>query len=188
MRDYIGSADAYNIYIGSYDSLIKSKLADSGYMSDEMIRGIRLERDIIEQFCLAEEHEEVELQVSIKRDYCRATLDGLIRSASLVIEAKTSKYDCPLNLMKDYPRYYYQVQWQLWLLGLEEKVEPFGVLLWCKCPQIDSGKSPYDEEGHLDITVIKIAPDASVHEVFEKNSREFWVKWREAKVGTKRGN
>lgn len=185
MRDYIGSADAWWIWRGtekSYNALIKSKLRDSMYVSPQMARGITLERDIIDQ-CVSRK---VEYQKKVQHeflDYCSATLDGL--SPRLVIEAKTSVNDAPdgaEGLIEDYPKYFYQVQWQMWVSNTIE-----AVILWCKCPPIDSEESPFDETGALDIEIIYIFADQFVFKAFENNAREFWPLWEKAKEGHRYG-
>lgn len=201
MRDYIGSADAYNIFIGSYDPLIRSKLKDSSFMSARMQRGLNLETDVLEQYAaeLAEycgfEMKEILSQVryegggsgltKLVPKYCKSTCDGVATYAYCekvvreIWEVKTSEADCPeteVDLKLEYPKYYYQVQWQMWCSGLRD-----ATVVWCKCPPIDSGESAYNDRGELEIHSIEVEYDESVAKVFAENAPRFWEKWEEAR-------
>ena len=185
MRDYIGSADAYDIFKGNYVSLIKSKLTDNQFVSAAMARGIQLERDIVEQWCSDNGIAEVEGQVQItneKLPYSHSTLDALakVKKSQLIIEVKTSKEKAPKDqgaLFLKYPKYFYQVQKQMWDSGIKR-----AVILWCKCPDIESNESPYDEDGRLDITAIYIPYSPDVTKVFATNCPLFWKEWEAAKA------
>lgn len=187
-RDYIGSADAHAIYGGRYDALIRSKMKDSDFKSARMQRGLTLERDIIEQYRDSGIHglsveATLDFQVRVthpEMDFCKATLDGLLVDgpARIITEAKTSEHEAPedeQDLMVKYSNYYYQVQWQMWLEGCG------AVVLWCKCPPMESEESPYDEDGWLDITEIPVTPNPAVWKVFEASAPEFWEQWERAK-------
>lgn len=141
-----------------------------------MSRGVLLERDIIEQ----EFSDKPTLQHRVLKDdkpYCSATLDGYWIDMKHVIEVKTSIYSCPsmFFLIRKYPQYYMQVQWQLWVSGAKT-----ASIIWCKCPE-DYDESPYDENGMLDVSEILIEPDQSLFDVFEENAPVFWKLWTEAK-------
>lgn len=182
-RDYIGSADAYDIYRGGDEALIKSKLRDSDCMSEKMHRGVMLEGEVLD---FLEEVWEVsiERQVTICASalgfkFCHATLDGRIAGGCIPIEVKTSQHDSPadeLELLRDYPSYYYQVQWQIWLAE-----EGKGTVAWCKVPE-DVNESPYDEYDQLDVNVFDVHADPDVFAVFAKNAPCFWARWCKAKA------
>jgi hypothetical protein len=190
-RDYIGSADAYDIYKRNYDALIRNKLKDSNFLSAAMSRGILLERDIIEQYAQGLGLDSVFWQVQYRDTeflipYCSCTLDGLANLSNddeapdwEVWEVKTSKNDCPAtltDLKAKYPRYYYQVQFQMWRTGVQK-----AKILWCKCPDAETSENVYDEDGKLDITIMDIPFARVVKGYFTRNSKEFWKEWTVAK-------
>ena len=190
-RDYLGSADAYDVFHGRYEQLAASKLKDSGFVSDQMQRGIQLERDVLEQYASSiPDSWYIDSQVRVESDrkgvpaYCKATLDGMTMREKFDgvenIEVKTSEKECPedeADLKAKFPKYWYQVQWQAWIDLIKENM-----VLWCKCPPIASEESPYDDEGLLDVTELAVKPDPETWEVFEKNAPEAWAVWEKAKA------
>lgn len=196
MRDYIGSADAYHIFKENYTSLMKSKLADNQFVSDAMARGIMLERDIVEQYAIDNNAENVGLQLEFQSalyDYCKCTVDAFaevevktrkMRGVKNAIEreffqeiweVKTSKEPCPKDqgkLMDKYPQYWYQVQYQMWVSGIER-----AKILWCECPDVKSEESPYDEDGKLNIKTLEVPYNSELEKVWTKNCPEFWQQW-----------
>lgn len=190
-RDYIGSADAYDIYKGNFDSLIKSKMDDKDYVSPRMHRGIVLEQEVLEQFArkigpeelLAKVRTDTDLPIQIGVcDHCHAELDGLATYESgtqEVWEVKTSEKKAPTNeaeLRSKYPRYYYQVQFQMWTSGV-----PSSLILWCQVPHIDSDECELNEDGELDIKPIRIKYNVSVVTKFWENCPKFWEAFEKAK-------
>ena len=180
-RDYIGSADAYAIYRGNYEGLINSKLRDSNFMSDAMKLGKQMELDILEQVSFQNGKAPFDHQAYFEKkglEFCRSHVDGLFHRRDIA-EVKTSKYDSPESLEElktKYPQYYYQVQWQLWCAGPGYQA----CIIWCKVPDPESGKSPYDTE-FFDLTKIVVPEDRDAFDTFEINAREFWVRWTRAK-------
>jgi hypothetical protein len=109
-------------------------------------------------------------------NYCNCTCDA-IKNNEEIIEVKTSEKDPPENLRKEYPHYYAQVQWQMWVTGLNK-----ATILWCKCPPIDSGESAYNEKGELEVYGDIVEKDEEMISIFEKNAPVFWKMWRRARI------
>lgn len=183
MRDYIGSADAYYIFRGNYDGLIKSKLRDSSVCNSKMLRGLSLEREILEQVSVGHWITLQERIVHAELGYCKCTCDA-VSEGQVILEAKTSEAmvvpESTEDLRVKWPSYYYQVQWQLWCAMSHGT--PYGAaVVWCKCPAIETGESPFDEDGMLDLTMIEVRPDMQAFVRFQENAPKFWEKWMEAK-------
>ena len=50
-----------------------------------------------------------------------------------------------------------------------------------RCPAIETGESPFDEDGMLDLTMIEVRPDMQAFVRFQENAPKFWEKWMEGK-------
>lgn len=187
MRDYIGSADAWHIYRENYASLAKSKMKDSSFTNEAMSRGIMLEKDILFQTYKEDDLETQKRICHESMSYCSATLDGYHTKINRILEVKTSIYSMPniFLLIRKFPQYYVQVQWQIWVMGKNREAGIMSgykdaEIIWCKCPE-SYEESPYDENGYLDIDYMIIEPDNQLFDIFEENAPKFWKFWEEYK-------
>jgi hypothetical protein len=96
---------------------------------------------------------------------------------------KTSKFDAPSDeeeLTSKYLKYYYQVQFQMWVSGFRN-----AFILWCLCSEGEDFNGqplmPYDEEGRLSITAIPIGWDPDIGDIFEAECPRFWKQWIKAR-------